>query len=79
VAPDDGRLEIKPFHWSGKNSELERRKAGNDLRRQMPAPATTTLRPGPSPGRPPHPASAAAAVSSSSVRRSICTPLSRPH
>ncbi len=36
VEASDGRLEFKPFHWGvGPNSELKRRDAGNDLRREM--------------------------------------------
>ncbi len=36
VEAPDGRLEFKPFHWGvGPNSELKRRDAGNDLRREM--------------------------------------------
>ncbi|WP_306253986.1 hypothetical protein [Parvularcula sp. IMCC14364] len=36
VEAPDGRLTFKPFHWGiGPNSELKRRDAGNDLRREM--------------------------------------------
>ncbi len=28
-------LQFSPFHWNGENSEFERRKAGNDLRRKL--------------------------------------------
>ncbi|MBI1391722.1 MAG: hypothetical protein GC152_03170 [Alphaproteobacteria bacterium] len=35
IETDDGALEVDPFHWSGKNSEKERREAGNELRRKL--------------------------------------------
>ena len=31
----DGRLTIEPFHWSGENSEIERRNAGDNLRAKL--------------------------------------------
>lgn len=35
VESEDGDLTFQPFHWSGKNSERERRSAGNRLRKEL--------------------------------------------
>lgn len=35
LVPDGGQLDFEPFHWSGANSEIERRTAGRALRKRL--------------------------------------------
>jgi WD40 repeat protein len=35
IDAQDGPIKFEPFHWSGKNSEQDRRKAGDELSKQL--------------------------------------------